>query len=518
MADRRSSRACGPSSRSSATTCARRSRTRAATRTPTRSRSSTTRVRRQRPQHGGARAAALGDEGAPGEPGEVNARSRRWNSARTGRASAAATRSRRAARGAPVGDPVHRLRAAGRGRVTRCAGPAGAADRLRLVRRGRCARRRGLRGRGLGHARQQRAGGRGHARPEPRGARARAAHPDRGRRAPRGGRDRARRPPSARRARTRRPGTGRWRVSCSTGRSRCTRRGSRPRSWSRSRRRSAARSWATCRPREPRSSRSSGRSTCGPGRPIVYTSGDSVFQIACHTDVVPLETLYEWCRDGARLLVGEHAVGRVIARPFDGEPGAFVRPRSGATSRCRRPGRRCSTSRRRRRGRLRRRQDPGHLRGPGLTEAVYSDSNDHGVDLTLEYLRRPGPALVFTNLVDFDSKYGHRNDPEGYAAAVEAFDSRVPELVGALDGGVLFLTGDHGCDPTTPSTDHSRERTPLLAAGLAGGPYDVGTRETFADLGQRSPSSSVWRSRVWRAELRRGDRVRCDGGRVEGSP
>ena len=104
----------------------------------------------------------------------------------------------------------------------------------------------------------------------------------------------------------------------------------------------------------------------------------------------------------------------------------------------------------------------------GITEAVYSDSNDDGVDLTLEYLRRPGPSFVFTNLVDFDSKYGHRNDPAGYAAAVEAFDRRLPELIGALDGGVLLITGDHGCDPTTPPTDHSRERTPLLAAGLRG--------------------------------------------------
>jgi phosphopentomutase len=122
--------------------------------------------------------------------------------------------------------------------------------------------------------------------------------------------------------------------------------------------------------------------------------------------------------------------------------------------------------------------------GQGITEGRYSDSNDHGVDLTLEYLRRPSPAFVFTNLVDFDSKYGHRNDPPGYAACVEAFDKRLPELIGALDGGVLLITGDHGCDPTTPPTDHSRERTPLLAAGLHGGPHDIGTRDSFSDLGQ----------------------------------
>lgn len=220
------------------------------------------------------------------------------------------------------------------------------------------------------------------------------------------------------------------------------------------------------------------------GRPIVYTSGDSVFQLACHKRVVGLQTLYEWCRAARRLLTGDHEVGRVIARPFEGEPGAFLRS----------PERRDFSV-----------PPPGetvldHLSGAGvpvygvgkiqdifcgqgITEARYSGSNDHGVDLTLEYLRRPGPALVFTNLVDFDSKYGHRNDPAGYAAAIEAFDRRLPDLLGALGGGVLLITGDHGCDPTTPPTDHSRERTPLLAAGLAGGPYEIGVREGFGDLG-----------------------------------
>ena len=125
--------------------------------------------------------------------------------------------------------------------------------------------------------------------------------------------------------------------------------------------------------------------------------------------------------------------------------------------------------------------------GQGITEGRYSDSNDHGVDLTLEYLRRPAPAFVFTNLVDFDSKYGHRNDADGYAACIEAFDRRLPELIAALDGGVLLLTGDHGCDPTTPPTDHSRERTPLLAAGLQGG-------RSISARGVRSPTSD----RRWR--------------------
>ncbi len=220
------------------------------------------------------------------------------------------------------------------------------------------------------------------------------------------------------------------------------------------------------------------------GDPIVYTSGDSVFQIATHVDVVPLETLYEWCRVARRLLAGPHAVGRVIARPFEGSPGAFVR----------RPERRDFSV-----------PPPGPtaleaLRGAGVTvyavgkirdifsergidEAAYSSSNDHGVDLTLDYLSRPGPAFVFTNLVDFDSKYGHRNDPDGYAKAVVHLDHRLPEIVAALDGGVLLITGDHGCDPTTPPTDHSRERTPMLAAGVPGGPHDVGTRDGFGDLG-----------------------------------
>jgi phosphopentomutase len=122
--------------------------------------------------------------------------------------------------------------------------------------------------------------------------------------------------------------------------------------------------------------------------------------------------------------------------------------------------------------------------GRGLTEYRYSRSNDDGVDITLEYLARPGRALVVTNLVDFDSKYGHRNDPEGYAACVEAFDRRVPELADAVGEGLLFITGDHGCDPTTPSTDHSREYTPCLVSGArAPDPVDLGIRPTFADLG-----------------------------------
>lgn len=220
------------------------------------------------------------------------------------------------------------------------------------------------------------------------------------------------------------------------------------------------------------------------GSPIVYTSGDSVFQIACHTDVVDLETLYAWCREARSLLTGEHNVGRVIARPFEGVPGAFRR----------RPERRDFSV-----------APPGPtlcdraleagvavygvgkiqdiFAGRGMSEAVYSDSDGHGVDLTLAYMRRPGPAFVFVNLVDFDSKYGHRSDPQGYARNIESLDRRIPELLAALDGGVLILTGDHGCDPTDESTDHTRERTPVLVGGLDGPARDLGERGSFADIG-----------------------------------
>jgi phosphopentomutase len=221
------------------------------------------------------------------------------------------------------------------------------------------------------------------------------------------------------------------------------------------------------------------------GSPIVYTSGDSVFQIATHKSVVDLPLLYEWSRAARRLLTGPHNVGRVIARPFEGRPGAFVRSPERRDFSVPPPGPTV----------LDRLQDAGVavlgvgkiqdiFSGQGITEGRYSDSNEHGVDLTLEYLRRPAPAFIFTNLVDFDSKYGHRNDPQGYAACVEAFDRRLPELIAGLAGGVLLITGDHGCDPTTPPTDHSRERTPLLAAGLDGGPHDIGTRGSFSDLGR----------------------------------
>jgi phosphopentomutase len=228
------------------------------------------------------------------------------------------------------------------------------------------------------------------------------------------------------------------------------------------------------------------------GRPIVYTSADSVFQIAAHKDVVPLERLYEWCRLARGILDGEHRVGRVIARPFVGEPGGFTRTHErrdfsvspfGPTylDRVLAAGRPVFGV-----GKI-----PDIFAGRGLTESEHSESNDHGVDLTVKYLGREDDALVVTNLVDFDTKYGHRNDAEGYARCVESFDRRVPELVDAVGDGLLFLTGDHGCDPTDESTDHTREHTPVLVAGrgLAGKPaVDLGVRDTFADLGATAAS------------------------------
>ena len=222
------------------------------------------------------------------------------------------------------------------------------------------------------------------------------------------------------------------------------------------------------------------------GRPIVYTSADSVFQVACHVGVVPLDQLYEWCTIARGSLDGEHRVGRVIARPFDGEPGAFFRRPERRDYSVPPPGRTVLDF-------IQHAGIPvygvGKIRdifdGRGISEFSYSDSNDHGIDLTIEFLRRPAPSLVFTNLVDFDTKYGHRNDPEGYARCIEAMDRRIPELQEAVGDGLMLLTGDHGCDPTdASSTDHTREYTPVLVAGARREvAVDLGTRRVFADVG-----------------------------------
>lgn len=220
------------------------------------------------------------------------------------------------------------------------------------------------------------------------------------------------------------------------------------------------------------------------GRPIVYTSADSVFQIAAHEETVPLETLYAWCR-AARALLDPWRVARVIARPFVGTPGAYVRTYHRKDFALATPERTV----------LERLVEagvpvvgvgkiPDIYDRKGITEEVHTEGNADGLARTEALLDRVDQGLIFVNLVDFDMLYGHRNDPAGYGRALEALDAALPRLLGKLGPDDLcLLTADHGCDPTTPSTDHSREYVPLLvhAPGRGGGP--LGVRESFADLG-----------------------------------
>jgi phosphopentomutase len=228
------------------------------------------------------------------------------------------------------------------------------------------------------------------------------------------------------------------------------------------------------------------------GFPIVYTSADSVFQVAAHEEVIPIEELYRICQIARDMLQGENGVGRVIARPFAGEPGAFQRterrrdfslppPEPTLLDRVVQSGQVVWAV-----GKI-----EDIFAGQGISRAVHTHNNMDGVDQTLAAMREAGPGLIFTNLVDFDMVYGHRNNVQGYAAALKAVDARVPELVKALrQDDVLVFTADHGCDPTTPSTDHSREYVPLLVYGASiQGGVDLGTRDTFADLGA---SISEW--------------------------
>lgn len=221
------------------------------------------------------------------------------------------------------------------------------------------------------------------------------------------------------------------------------------------------------------------------GEPIVYTSADSVFQIAAHVDVIPLPRLYELCEIARGMLRGEHEVGRVIARPFRGRPGAFERtpdrhdfsvlpPTDTVLDLIARAGLEVRAV-----GKI-----SDIFAGRGVTSSVPTRSNDDGISRLIEEMRANPGGLTFVNLVDFDQAYGHRNDPHGYAAALEAFDARLPEICSALGPeDALFITADHGNDPTTPSTDHSRERTPVLVTGEKIAPVHLGIRGSFADLG-----------------------------------
>jgi len=223
------------------------------------------------------------------------------------------------------------------------------------------------------------------------------------------------------------------------------------------------------------------------GRPIVYTSADSVFQIAAHEDVIPLAELYRICQIARRLLDGRHRVGRVIARPFTGSEGRFTRTRNRHDYAVPPP---AGTL-------LDRLQQRGVFTcgvgkiydifcGRGLDRHLPIANNADGMEKTLEAMAGHPSGLIFTNLVDFDMLYGHRNDVEGYARAIEEFDAYLERLLAALrPGDLLLLTADHGCDPTTRSTDHTREYAPVLAAGPRVRPgVALGLRRSLADLGQ----------------------------------
>lgn len=221
--------------------------------------------------------------------------------------------------------------------------------------------------------------------------------------------------------------------------------------------------------------------------PIIYTSADSVFQIACHEEVYSLDELYKMCIEARKILTGDNIVGRVIARPFVGKDGSFTR-----------------TSNRRDYA-----LDPfsktmleyikengltvaavGKIEDiynkKGVTDAIHIKNNMDGVDKTLDYMDSVENGLIFTNLVDFDMLYGHRNDPIGYGNAIEAFDNRLNEIYNKMqDEDLLIITADHGCDPTMPGTDHSREYIPILLYGKnIKSNICIGIRDTYADIGK----------------------------------
>lgn len=217
---------------------------------------------------------------------------------------------------------------------------------------------------------------------------------------------------------------------------------------------------------------------------IVYTSADSVFQIAAHEDVVPIETLYDYCRMARDLLCGEHAVGRVIARPFVGENGAYTRtanrhdfslhpPKDTMLDALKAAGKAVIAV-----GKI-----TDIFAGRGVTETILTHGNDEGMQATLDTTKRPFEGLCFTNLVDFDMVYGHRNNAVGYTEALNAFDRWLGRFLQQLQAeDLLIITADHGCDPGDVSTDHTREYVPLLLYGNGVIPQNLGTRTTFADV------------------------------------
>jgi len=220
---------------------------------------------------------------------------------------------------------------------------------------------------------------------------------------------------------------------------------------------------------------------------IVYTSADSVFQIAAHEEVVPLETLYEYCKIARDILKGEHGVGRVIARPFIGKGnGNYTRTANRHDFSLMPP---ADTM-------LDNIIDAGKsvlavgkikdiFAGKGISEYVYTTGNEDGINKTLEYMDKDFEGLLFTNLVDYDMLYGHRRDIDGYAKAVAYFDQRLPEIMEKMkEDDILMITADHGCDPGyKKTTDHTREYVPFLIYGKNITPKNLGTRSSFADMG-----------------------------------
>ena len=218
---------------------------------------------------------------------------------------------------------------------------------------------------------------------------------------------------------------------------------------------------------------------------IVYTSADSVFQIAAHEDVVPPETLYEYCRIARKLLQGRHGVGRVIARPFTGESGHYTRTANRHDFSLEPPGKTLPDAvKAAGLSSLAVGKIYDIFAGRGTTEHVFNKSNADGMAHTLDYADRDFHGLCFVNLVDFDMQFGHRRDIDGYANALSQFDAWLPQLMNKLtDEDIVMITADHGCDPAyTATTDHTREYVPLLVLGKRVKPVNLGTRSSFADI------------------------------------
>ena len=230
-----------------------------------------------------------------------------------------------------------------------------------------------------------------------------------------------------------------------------------------------------------------GEEHVGTGKPIVYTSADSVFQIAAHEEVIPLGRLYQMCEVARRILDGEHKVGRVIARPFLGQPGAFYRTENRHDYAVPPP----------RENLLPALADAdldvvciGKIASIydslGVTQDLTAKNNEQSISQTIRALEEPTRGLIFSNLVDFDMLYGHRRDTEGYAKALEHFDTRLPEIESVMrDDDLMIITADHGNDPTFRGSDHTREYAPLLVFGKTAHPgVNLGTRSSLSDIGQ----------------------------------